>query len=144
MTDGIRPPGVGMVVLRPGGEVLLGYRTKSGETPTWCLPGGSLEPGETFAAAAVRETAEEAGLTPAGPRAFAIAIDLAVGAVTAGVVAEHAGGSPQVREPHVFERWQWWPPAALPAPLFPASAAVLAVWCDSAVPDGWSVHRLTG
>jgi 8-oxo-dGTP diphosphatase len=30
---------------------------------TWSLPGGRVEPGETMAAAALRETAEETGLT---------------------------------------------------------------------------------
>jgi acetyl-CoA carboxylase carboxyl transferase subunit beta len=39
--------------------VLQGY---SGEEPSWAVPGGSIEPGETLAQAAIREVKEETGL----------------------------------------------------------------------------------
>ena len=46
--------GVGVIITRADGDILLGYRIKAGETPSWCLPGGHVEPGETFEGAALR------------------------------------------------------------------------------------------
>jgi ADP-ribose pyrophosphatase YjhB (NUDIX family) len=50
------------VVVQRGGDLLVArHRRETGEE-FWCLPGGALKEGETFADAAHRETAEEAGL----------------------------------------------------------------------------------
>ena len=58
--------GVQVALLNPAGEVLLQLRDDDPAIPfpgTWCLPGGHLEPGESPVACAVRELAEEMGLT---------------------------------------------------------------------------------
>jgi 8-oxo-dGTP pyrophosphatase MutT (NUDIX family) len=47
------------VVVTDGSRVLLGHATRS---PRWDIPKGLAEPGESYAAAAVRELAEETGL----------------------------------------------------------------------------------
>lgn len=47
------------VIVTDGSRVLLGHATRS---PRWDIPKGLAEPGESFAAAAVRELAEETGL----------------------------------------------------------------------------------
>ena len=52
-------PGVAAVVRNAADEVLVHRRADDG---TWSLPGGAIEPGETPAAAAVREVREETGL----------------------------------------------------------------------------------
>jgi phosphatase NudJ len=49
-----------LVVVRKGDRFLLVQESKYGEP--WYLPGGRVEAGESFAAAAVRETLEEAGI----------------------------------------------------------------------------------
>lgn len=49
----------GVVVFRPGREVLLVHRPKYDD---WSFPKGKLDPGEHAVAAAVREVAEETGL----------------------------------------------------------------------------------
>lgn len=49
----------GVVVHRPGGEVLLVHRPRYDD---WSFPKGKLDPGEHVAAAAVREVGEETGL----------------------------------------------------------------------------------
>jgi phosphatase NudJ len=49
-----------VVVARRGDKFLLVHETKHGSL--WYLPAGRVEPGESFAAAARRETLEEAGV----------------------------------------------------------------------------------
>jgi 8-oxo-dGTP pyrophosphatase MutT (NUDIX family) len=51
--------GCGVLVENEKGEVLLQKRSDTGE---WCVPGGALEPGETYIEAATREVFEEVGI----------------------------------------------------------------------------------
>lgn len=56
-----------VMVTDPQGRLLVENRLD----PTWpglCFPGGHVEPGEAFTAAAIRETREETGLTIEDPR----------------------------------------------------------------------------
>jgi phosphatase NudJ len=50
-----------LVVVEHQGRYLLVHESKHGQK--WYLPAGGVEPGETLVEAAVRETAEEAGVT---------------------------------------------------------------------------------
>ena len=52
-------PSAAAVVINEMGEVLLQRRSDDG---TWCLPGGSIDPGEEPADAVIREVQEETGL----------------------------------------------------------------------------------
>ncbi|HEX6993233.1 MAG TPA: NUDIX hydrolase [Gammaproteobacteria bacterium] len=54
-------PAVLAVVVR-NGRVLLVRRAKSPDRGLWGFPGGRIEPGETWAAAAMRELREETGV----------------------------------------------------------------------------------
>ncbi|MEX5299613.1 NUDIX domain-containing protein [Kocuria sp. CPCC 205292] len=49
------------VVVREDGRLLLVRRGREPQRGRWSVPGGKLEPGETAAQAAVRETFEETG-----------------------------------------------------------------------------------
>src|SRR3954463_6806574 len=49
-----------LVVVRKGDRFLLVHEAKHGQP--WYLPAGRVEPGESFATAAVRETREEGGI----------------------------------------------------------------------------------
>ncbi len=54
------------VIVGDGERILLGHATRS---PRWDIPKGEAEPGEDFAAAAMRELQEETGLSAAPGRA---------------------------------------------------------------------------
>ncbi|KPQ22565.1 MULTISPECIES: nucleotide triphosphate diphosphatase NUDT15 [unclassified Halomonas] len=138
--------GVGAILARPDGAVLLGYRDKPGESPCWCLPGGHVDAGESFEAAAVREVAEETGISELQrPKLLAVtqnlnsAASIITGAVLANVEQE---ADALVLEPEVFTQWRWFRAGALPTPLFPASQAVLAHWRGHEPPTGWLTYPI--
>lgn len=54
--------GVAVLVVNDRGELLLGRRGKEPNYGKWVVPGGGVEPGETWHATARREILEETGL----------------------------------------------------------------------------------
>lgn len=138
--------GVGIVVERADGRILLGRRVKPTEPETWCLPGGHLEAGETIEDAARRECFEESGIgDPTDAAAFAVVVDAASarGGVVFGVHARSAGIPTGPGEPHIFPEWVWADPADLPRPLFPASDALLRAWTGATPDPAWQVLPIT-
>ncbi|MCM5704530.1 nucleotide triphosphate diphosphatase NUDT15 [Larsenimonas salina] len=140
--------GVGVIVTRDDGNILLGYRDKADEPPCWCLPGGHVDPGEDFETAARRELHEETGIwADVSVRMLALFQDLdcEITSITAGAalsLPEHAA-EPRVTEPHVFTCWRWFSLDALPEPLFPAAAAVLRHYTGKPQPGGWVEYPIT-
>ncbi|WP_458248875.1 methyltransferase, FxLD system [Streptomyces sp. MAI_2237] len=125
--------GACMVVTDAFGRVLLG-RSCDG---MWEFPGGGVEPGEDFPTAAVRELAEEAGLSCRVQDAHLVAVlqdDRGLLRRLSGVVRAVAWlGEPAVadQECHRFERWEWHDLHSLAAlgPIFsPTAQALNFVW----------------
>ncbi len=64
-------------LLRQDGRVLLVQEIGPGDTePTWMLPGGQVEPGESVMEALRRELCEETGLELIGVPPLAFAVDV--------------------------------------------------------------------
>ncbi|MFI2765237.1 bifunctional class I SAM-dependent methyltransferase/NUDIX hydrolase [Streptomyces echinatus] len=130
--------GVGIIVYGPDG-VLLGQHQRR----TWELAGGSIEPGETFAQAAVRELREEAGIVadPDDVQVLGTLLDRVgdVVRVTVPVVITRWTGVPQQHE-EAIGAWRFWPLDGLPGPLFVPSAQCLAAWKPELPLDHPSAH----
>ncbi|MEV6117507.1 NUDIX domain-containing protein [Streptomyces sp. NPDC052109] len=136
--------GAGVVVTDVAGRVLLGWSVRG----VWELPGGKNEADEDFAAAAVRELAEETSLRadPAGARVRAVLMDSVHGVprVTAAVHVASFTGVPVVTEPRLVHRWEWHEVDDLPRlgrPLFTPSAHVLDTMWPGVLAGLPPVHR---
>ncbi|MFD5786752.1 NUDIX domain-containing protein [Streptomyces sp. NPDC127037] len=118
--------GVGVIVYGPEGVLLGRHRRR-----TWELAGGTVEPGETFAEAGVRELHEEAGLVAEADDAQVLGTLLdRVGDVvrlTVPVLITRWSGINKQRE-EAIGSWRFWPLDALPQPLFVPSAQCLTTW----------------
>ncbi|MGY0021637.1 bifunctional class I SAM-dependent methyltransferase/NUDIX hydrolase [Streptomyces sp. cg35] len=119
--------GVGAIVMS-GDRVLLG-RHRLG---TLELPGGHVEPGESFAEAAVRELGEESGLLarPDDVHLLGTLVDHAGDVVRVTVAARITAwrGTPATQPDESVGDWQWWSLDQLPHGLFVCSAQILTAW----------------
>ena len=136
--------GVGVVLRRPDGAILLGRRVYAHETPSWCLPGGKVDPGESFEVAARRETFEETGIRLKGALHE---ICLILGTLnrapclTAAFVQDVPSDlEAQTCEPAKIGEWGWF--TTLPSPLFGPSQNVLDVLHGNAA-TGATVYRFS-
>ena len=125
--------GVGVIIVNASGEVLFGKRSGS-HAPYWSIPGGHMEPGESFEQAAIREVAEETGLRLAAPQVIGLSNNLETWqqegkhTVSVCLLAAHPGGEAERREPEKCEAWRWCKPDALPQPHFEASRTAITLW----------------
>ena len=67
--DVVMTVGCGVLIENEKGKVLLQRRSDTGE---WCVPGGALEPGETYIEAATRELSEEVGIKVSDLKLFGL------------------------------------------------------------------------
>ncbi|MBY5991847.1 nucleotide triphosphate diphosphatase NUDT15 [Ferrimonas balearica] len=123
--------GIGIIIQRQDGKILIGKRRGS-HAPYWSIPGGHLELGEGFEAAAIREIEEETGLRIRDPQVIAVTNNLRTFAeegkhyVSVCLLAAFPGGEVINREPDKCEGWRWVDPTALPQPHFDASEQSVA------------------
>lgn len=98
-----------IVFPKTGQEVILGMKKKGFGEGWWNGFGGKLEPGETYEAAAVRETSEEAGLIIKSLRHVAnlhFYFDNTLGVVSRAYIADTFEGDPTETDemrPQIFK-----------------------------------------
>lgn len=119
--------GVGAILLSAQ-SILLG-RHRLG---TLELPGGSVEAGESFENAVIRELAEETGLVTRAENVELLGtlVDHVEGVlrVTVGALVHSWQGRPATQPDESVGDWAWYPLDQLPDDLFVCSAQILTAW----------------
>jgi len=123
MVNKMEVVGVGIAVfVWKNGKFLLGQRYGSLGHGTWSIPGGHLEPGETWEEAAKREVMEETGMKIDNIRFVAATNDLFPETgkhyISIWVEADWTENEPSIIEPDKFIKFEWKDFQSLPAPLF--------------------------
>lgn len=133
----VERPAARILLLDPADRVLLFRFVAADRAPFWATPGGALDPGESYAAAARRELFEETGLiADPGPELFrrqvsfvtlegaAVEADERFFAIRAPSTEIRADGRTPL-EQRVMQDWRWfaraeiagWPETIWPADL---------------------------
>ena len=127
--------GIGVILINPAGQVLIGKREGS-HAPYWSIPGGYLEPGETFETAAIREVKEETGLDIVNPVVIGVSNNLetykaeGLHVISVCLLAKEFSGALTLMEPEKCSSWQWCDPADLPEPHFEASRIAISCFLE--------------
>ena len=123
--------GIGVILVNPEGHILIGKREGS-HAPFWSIPGGCLEPGESFETAAIRET----GLDIVNPVVLCVTNNLetygqeGLHVISVCLLAKEFYGTPTLMEPTKCSGWEWCSPHALPQPHFEASQIAIACYLE--------------
>ena len=124
--------GIGVYVFDSAGRVLLGRRKNAVGRGEWCVPGGKIEVGESFADAGAREVLEETGIVIRSIDMKIVGLtndyfpDANQHYITIHAECRKFPGAPSVMEPDRCERWEWFRPEELPSPLFLPNAQFFA------------------
>jgi 8-oxo-dGTP diphosphatase len=108
--------GVGVFIITQG-KLLLTHRIKGDQVGTWEVVAGHIEEGETPEETAVRETAEETGLTVRLIRKLGVNIDHNHGFEADMFLAEVIAGNAQNLDPRNHSELEWFDLKKLPGPL---------------------------
>ena len=118
--------GVGVIIQNSANEILIGKRIGS-HAPLFSIPGGHLENGESFEAAAIKEVFEETGLIIYNPKVICVTNNIRTYQsegkhyISVNLFADEFSGQVEVKEKHKCEWWKWFALHEIPQPQFDAS-----------------------
>jgi 8-oxo-dGTP diphosphatase len=131
MTD--TQPLVSMAIIAHHGAVLMiRRRQKEGEL-LWAFPGGAVEDGETAEQAAVREVAEEVGLTVAAVRVLGERVHPKTGRAMSYTACTVVDGDPTVLDDDEIAEVAWVKHNEIPAHVPYGLFAPVQVYLDEAL-----------
>lgn len=141
--------GVGVIIEKGDGRILVGRRIGSHAQGCWSFPGGKVDPGETITEAAEREILQESGLIIGKLAVIGFTNNLdtweseGVHHVSAVVVASEFSGDPVIMEPNRCEEWLWCYPNEVPEPQFEAHVTGVELYMsDGTVPLSPNTYRV--
>ncbi|MDD4902396.1 MAG: NUDIX domain-containing protein [Patescibacteria group bacterium] len=129
--------GLGVIIVNQEGKILIGKR-KNSHAPYYSIPGGHLDPGETFEAGAIREIKEEMNLDLKDPKVIAVTNNLetyrdeGLHYISIILLVTEFSGDLKNMEPEKCEEWLWVDPNHLPSPHFDASRMGVACYLEKA------------
>lgn len=107
MTDTTDQPGISAaIIVRDGRVLMVRRRIKEGEL-MWQFPAGAVEPGETPEQAAVRETAEETGLTVEAVKVLGERVHPKTGRAMSYTACDAVSGEAQVADAEELDAVAW-------------------------------------
>lgn len=127
--------GLGVIIVNQNEKILVGKR-KNSLAPYYSIPGGHLDPGETFENGAIREVKEETDLDIKDPKVIAVTNNLetyhndGLHYISIALLAEYFSGVIKIMEPEKCEEWLWVDPKNLPTPHFDASRMAVACYLE--------------
>ncbi|AUY51030.1 NUDIX hydrolase [Streptomyces sp. CB01881] len=107
-------PGVAAAIVTREGRVLMVRRRVSEGQLSWQFPAGKIEPGESPEEAAVRETAEEAGLNVAAIKILGERVHPETGRWMSYTVCKIVSGTAAVGDPRELDALAWVALAEIP------------------------------
>lgn len=124
MQDTDTAPPIAAAIITNNGRVLLARRRVSEGSLAWQFPAGAVEDGETAEDAAVRETAEEVGLTVSARKSLGQRVHPATGRVMVYVACDLVSGDAYVADSEELAEVVWATldelSSYIPNPLYPA------------------------
>jgi len=138
--------GLGVIIMKDNGQVLLGKRKGSHGAGTWAFPGGHLEYMEELEDCAKREVKEETGLGEGNielidENPITVTNDFFKREdkhyVTLFMRAKYLFGEPKRMEPDKCEGWEWFYWDNLPHPLYVSTKNLIKQKCNSFTKYKW-------
>ncbi|MDP2684597.1 MAG: NUDIX domain-containing protein [bacterium] len=132
--NGIVKVGLG-VIIENNDQILIGKRVGQ-HAPYYSIPGGTLEPGETFEQGAIREIKEETNLDIVDPEVIAVTNNLetfkkeSVHYISIILLVKSFKGELKIMEPDKITKWQWVDPKNLSQPHFDGSSQGVQCYLD--------------